>query len=1208
MRGWAKTLLLGASLAFLGAASSSGWAKTAGYCIECHSRKFVAQCDASIIAGERSVYHTKLDPCPGVRSLSEEIFFTESRIVKLDEILQSMEQEGWNSDGLRRKVSEAAASFSTLKNSKTASIAQITREASALRASLQKVYERTLQARSESARRWLIGLGSLIFLGILVLLGVGYRKLNRMGKSLFLFGLVFASLSLNACSPGPAESGKKSPAQERLEQSLFVATQSSSKIEETFSHSLLLAEMAREWSKIESGPAEKAFQLAWQMALTAREKANQIRALQEVVSRWPDQEQALKEKVNFDSVLDLRDELRNVSERTWPLRAVAEEWVQANEKKGRGALEFALQEAMKMEDAELRDRELKSIADAWVGFDESRALEISRSISDPFLKALALAEVALSTHSQDKAGAILSEAWGAAETMAQSYSQVKAFIRISAASARTYPHERATWEERALAKIQSLGNPQLKSFALEEMVFQWAALDWEEAERLAGGISPVFPEARAYSFIYLSGKAGEKGKALGILKRALAETPRVEDPFEAQKIKSLIGMGLARLDPGEAFRILPKITDPYYRSEILGELVRELSKKDKRKALDLVEKIPLEDLRIQIMVGVIKQWMPKEHDKISSLYREALHASLSISDPFNRALMQIELGKNWGRLEPGKGALALNWALKSAREISSAGMKAEILEILAESWKNSDKTRAQKILGAIDPSAIRARKSLEEIRLWAKTHPEKALRWAEGIPAAFPLEKATALKEVANSLKKTQPVFAFDIFEKALGQVRTLPEEPKGRKLLSQLVVEAAFLNKEKIFRRILQIPDRETRDLLLREVGSAWAREDSLWAFKAANEISESVWRLPLYQKIAEREAKNLASPKPDRLNQPALRALSQWGLGRERAKKEESQATPFFEKALEEVGKIQYSRAQSYLLSGLAADWASIDEEKALRVAEKISPDFPEPLSYALLQVGTQLRKWNRRGAQPVFQRTFSAAVQIPNASLRARRLLQLAQQWQILDPARGQQVLKRAENEARKNISLPGKDEKILTDIFLTQARLDLAAVLSKARKAGSASIEARVLLESAKALHKGSIDQNTKALEKGLQFAQRKKNPRLTAEIATAWSSLEPAKGLEVLAQVEPKEIRVQTLCQMAWQSVSLRKEREEGKGLLERATQEALGIDGLGEKIRSLREIARDWVGLDKERAKATYLQAYQIAEKAEISSPKFPSP
>ena len=181
--------------------------------------------------GERSVYQAKLDPCPGVRSLSEEMFLTESRIVKLNEILQAMEQEGWSSDPLRKKVSESAASLSILKNSQAVSVAQVTRETSALRASLQKVYDRTLQARSESARRWLIGLGSLIFIGVLVLFGVGYRKLNRMGKGFLLLALLATGLSLNACSSGPAEPGKKSPAQEQLEQSLYAATQCSVKME-----------------------------------------------------------------------------------------------------------------------------------------------------------------------------------------------------------------------------------------------------------------------------------------------------------------------------------------------------------------------------------------------------------------------------------------------------------------------------------------------------------------------------------------------------------------------------------------------------------------------------------------------------------------------------------------------------------------------------------------------------------------------------------------------------------------------------------------------------------------------------------------------------------------------------------------------------------------------------------------------------------------
>jgi len=120
-----------------------------------------------------------------------------------------------------------------------------------------------------------------------------------------------------------------------------------------------------------------------------------------------------------------------------------------------------------------------------------------------------------------------------------------------------------------------------------------------------------------------------------------------------------------------------------------------------------------------------------------------------------------------------------------------------------------------------------------------------------------------------------------------------------------------------------------------------------------------------------------------------------------------------------------------------------------------------------------------------------------------------------------------------------------------------------------------------------------------------LAQKKKNARLTAAVATTWFSLDPAKGLEVLAQVEPKDIRVQTLRRMAWQSFFLRKDGATGRRLLERATHEASGIDGLGRKIQSLHEIAGDWTVLDKDRAKATYLKAYQIAKEAEFTAPKF---
>ena len=208
-----------------------------------------------------------LEPCPGIRSLSEEFFFTESRIVKINEILKVLEQEGWATEALRKKTSQTAESFFQLKNGEITAVSQLARDSSALRSLLQKVYDQTIQARAESSHRWLIGVGVLLFIGVMVLLGVGFKKLNRMGKGLLLFLLIGGSLSFISCSSSPVEPAKKSPAQEQVEQFLSVATQTSSRVEEGFYCSILLAQMAREWSKIDPTGSDRAFQLAWKMAL-----------------------------------------------------------------------------------------------------------------------------------------------------------------------------------------------------------------------------------------------------------------------------------------------------------------------------------------------------------------------------------------------------------------------------------------------------------------------------------------------------------------------------------------------------------------------------------------------------------------------------------------------------------------------------------------------------------------------------------------------------------------------------------------------------------------------------------------------------------------------------------------------------------------------------------------------------------------------------
>jgi hypothetical protein len=51
---------------------------------------------------------------------------------------------------------------------------------------------------------------------------------------------------------------------------------------------------------------------------------------------------------------------------------------------------------------------------------------------------------------------------------------------------------------------------------------------------------------------------------------------------------------------------------------------------------------------------------------------------------------------------------------------------------------------------------------------------------------------------------------------------------------------------------------------------------------------------------------------------------------------------------------------------------------------------------------------------------------------------------------------------------------------------------------------------------------------------------------------------------------------------------------------EEATQETLGIEGLNEKIAFLKEVASDWMEIDKGKAKSVYHMIYHIVEKATL--------
>ena len=151
------TLLLGILFLICGLMAPAAMAKTAGHCLECHSQKFsfMGSTDYYSTAGieNRLVYQVRLNPCPGVKSLTEETFYTESRLAQLNRMAAEADSEGTAVAAWRRKAAETGESFSRLKMEAGGSASQFAKGAAVLRSGLQKVYDRAFEARAESGRR-----------------------------------------------------------------------------------------------------------------------------------------------------------------------------------------------------------------------------------------------------------------------------------------------------------------------------------------------------------------------------------------------------------------------------------------------------------------------------------------------------------------------------------------------------------------------------------------------------------------------------------------------------------------------------------------------------------------------------------------------------------------------------------------------------------------------------------------------------------------------------------------------------------------------------------------------------------------------------------------------------------------------------------------------------------------------------------------------
>lgn len=1160
-------LLLGAPGYFL------VWAAEGKICQECHTQKFLHQNYVGSLEKmayrDQSVYQAKLDPCPGIRFLTEDLFFTESRLQKYASILYTENQGQIKVRELNKIIRQIEADLEMLKKQRMNSPAELTKDTAAFRLSLQKVYEQIWQMRTEKEKRWLMGVGSLLFLVFFFLLLVALRKLTHLSKIPVIIIFLAVNMGLVSCSAKLGETPKVK-AQEQLDQALAIAQKRVKEIEDAYQKIIILIDLAKEYGHVDPPAAKPIWKLAMEIATSIKEENKEVIRQLEIVPA-----SLAPEKINHDSMRELQEKINQIQGSIFLLRFLAEEWIAVDFKEGRQILEIVTDEVLRLPAGEVRDRELKALGEIWSEIERKEAWKLISKIKDPFLRAMSLGRLALIHQDQEEALFSLQKAAQDASMVSPPWRQVQALIRLSAWAAQIKQEEGEKYAELTWQKIGRLSDQQLQSWAAQEMIKSWAPINGLKAEAWLKKIPAKFAESRVYSLLYLA-HAQSGTPNIKYLRQALAEVKGITDEFERGKLWAIIFQDLWLLDQREASKNFREIKDLYVLSQIKPKIWRAMAAADLERGLKLAQNIGEDELRYPLILEFLKDLLPHQRGELLSLYKEAFKLTNYISEPYQKWLILRELSERWGRLDAEGKVACLNEAEKTVTQISSSSQKAEVLAYLAASWKNLDEEKSKNLLDKHARETHDPQRILEDIRLWGKFDIKRAEALATKLAAKFSLEKIQAYKEMARLLKKEKPQEAWKYLEIAWQEAQKISP---NFKILVELAKEGAEVNRNGIREFILQIPIRRERDLLLKELTKALIKNEQIpdleIAWQISREIKDTSLVLDLFEKIETILKKKKWEQALPKSNLVELLVLQNW--------------PPPKEKEEEELLRINDQKLKARFLAFFAMNLAQIDEERALQMSQKISGFDQEVYSFVLYKIGSQFRKWNREKGKKVLEQALTAAEKITEADLRLERIHQLAKEIHYLDENLAQSILRQL------LIDSPSAQK----DFLLTLAEWNPHLTKRIAQEANDPYDQAQIILRGAEVLLNKSWAEHNKLLEAASQWAKKIGHTRWLGEVAEIWILCEEQKGWEIWQQIGNPEERVKILIQIGHRKNYIPPEKV--NKILEKAVAETSKITDVPKRIKFMMEIARSWMPQNKQKGREILSRAYQTV----LHSPEF---
>jgi hypothetical protein len=173
-----KPRFLATALAMLLLVSGQALASEPDLCLACHGGKLGGgQVTLGSLAWTGPVEGETLSPCPGVVRAKQELFITESRLVRLAAALAELEEGGVRLAALSAELHRLSDQYHNLLRQPVVSLSSLSAGLGKLRRELDlKVQQPLWQLRAERSRLlWLGGL-LIMFLGLLLAGLIGWRR------------------------------------------------------------------------------------------------------------------------------------------------------------------------------------------------------------------------------------------------------------------------------------------------------------------------------------------------------------------------------------------------------------------------------------------------------------------------------------------------------------------------------------------------------------------------------------------------------------------------------------------------------------------------------------------------------------------------------------------------------------------------------------------------------------------------------------------------------------------------------------------------------------------------------------------------------------------------------------------------------------------------------------------------------------------------